>query len=151
LSAYEVSNYAVDGQECRHNLVYWRGGDYIGIGPGAHGRLTLRSRPTRTEQIPSPSGWRVAVEANGHATRILQDMTAQERAEEMLMMGLRLKAGIDRGLFGEIAGVSLDSLLDSSKVEALLRAGLIEVDLDGLRATPAGFQRLDAIIGVILA
>lgn len=149
LYAYEVSNYALGGQECSHNLVYWRGGDYVGIGPGAHGRLTLADGPLRTEQVPSPAGWLAAAAADGHATRVAQSMPARERAEEVLMMGLRLGAGIDRDLFRVITGIPLDSMLDLAKVDALVRAGLMEADLAGIRTTPAGLQRLNAIIASI--
>jgi putative oxygen-independent coproporphyrinogen III oxidase len=149
LPAYEVSNYAKDGQESRHNLVYWRGGDYIGIGPGAHGRLTLAGESVRTEQVPSPAGWLGAVAADGHATRVAAEIQKSERAEEILMMGLRLTAGIDRDLFAQIAGVPLDSALRAEKVDALVAAGLLESDTHHLRATAAGIQRLNAIIAEI--
>lgn len=149
LPGYEVSNYAHKGQESRHNLVYWRGGDYIGIGPGAHGRLTLADGPMRTEQTPSPAGWSAAVGADGHATRVFGALSATERAEELLMTGLRLTAGIDRELFARIAGVPLDSILDPEKVAALAAADLLEADTRGIRATAAGIQRLNAIIAAI--
>lgn len=151
LPAYEVSNYARSGQESRHNLVYWRGGDYIGIGPGAHGRLTLAAGCLRTEQVPSPAGWLSAVTADGHATRVAATIPTDERAEEILMMGLRLAAGIDRDRFAEIAGMPLESVLNTDKVDALAAAGLMETDIRGLRATAAGLQRLNAIIAAVSA
>jgi len=151
LSAYEVSNYAKMGQESRHNLVYWRGGDYIGIGPGAHGRLTLTDGCHITEQVPSPAGWTTAVYADGHATRVFAEIPPTDRADELLMMGLRLTDGIDRALFGRITGVPLDQCLDLVKVAALTDAGLIEADGRGIRATAAGIQRLNAVIGALAA
>jgi oxygen-independent coproporphyrinogen-3 oxidase len=151
LPAYEVSNYAQNGQESRHNLVYWRGGDYVGIGPGAHGRLTLVDGCRRTEQIPSPAGWLAAVTTDGHATRVLADNPPADRADELLMMGLRLTDGIDRALFERITGAPLDRSLDLAKVSALTEAGLIEADARGLRATAAGIQRLNAVIATIAA
>lgn len=149
-TAYEVSNYASSGQECRHNLIYWCGGDYVGIGPGAHGRLTLEDGPVRTEQIPSPAGWSKAVSADGHATRRAEAIPAQERAEELLMMGLRLRTGIDRALFAGISGMPIDSMLDLEKVDALVQAGLLESDRQGIRATDAGRQRLNAVLASIV-
>jgi putative oxygen-independent coproporphyrinogen III oxidase len=149
LPAYEVSNYALPGLECRHNLIYWRGGDYIGIGPGAHGRLTLAGGPVRTEQVPSPAGWRAAVDADGHATRLAEDIPPPERAEELLLMGLRLTEGIDRARFRAITGISLDTVVDLERVDMLVRAGLMETDAAGIRATAAGIQRLNAIIASI--
>lgn len=151
MPAYEVSNYAQTGQESRHNLVYWRGGDYIGIGPGAHGRLTLPHGRYRTEQAPSPAGWLTAVAADGHATRVFADMPVAERADELLMMGLRLTDGIDRALYAQILGVPLDDRLDIGRVAALADAGLIVADGRGLRATAAGMQRLNAVIAAIAA
>ncbi len=149
LPAYEVSNYARTGQESRHNLVYWRGGDYVGIGPGAHGRLTLAQGCIRTEQVPSPAGWLAAVAADGHATRVAADIPSAERADELLMMGLRLTDGIDRALYERIIGMPLDDSLDGDRVAALSAAGLVVSDRRGLRATPAGMQRLNAVIAAI--
>ncbi|CAN0396769.1 unnamed protein product, partial [Discosporangium mesarthrocarpum] len=147
--AYEVSNYARSGQESRHNLVYWRGGDYVGIGPGAHGRLTQDNRRSRTEQVPGPTGWLAAVAADGHATRVCATVPSAERAQEYLMMGLRLAEGVDRRLFAEIVGRPLDDCIDGGKVTALIAAGLLEADTRGIRATNAGVQRLNAIIAAI--
>jgi putative oxygen-independent coproporphyrinogen III oxidase len=149
MPAYEVSNYAQTGQESRHNLVYWRGGDYVGIGPGAHGRLTLPDGRFRTEQVPSPAGWLNAVAADGHATRVFADMPVAERADELLMMGLRLTDGIDRALYALILGVPLDDRLDMERVATLADGGLIVADTRGLRATAAGIQRLNAVIAAI--
>jgi len=147
--AYEVSNYACPGQESRHNLVYWRGGDYIGVGPGAHGRLTLDTERLRTEQVPAPAGWLSAVAQDGHATRVCEKVMPMEQAEEYLMMGLRLAEGIDRAQFAQIVGRPLADCIDGAKVTALSDAGLLETDMRGLRATDAGIQRLNAIIAAI--
>ncbi|MFT5487858.1 MAG: putative oxygen-independent coproporphyrinogen III oxidase [Paracoccaceae bacterium] len=148
--AYEVSNYARSGQESRHNLVYWRGGDYIGVGPGAHGRLTLAGKRLRTEQVPGPAGWLTAVTQDGHATRVYERVASTEQAEEHLMMGLRLAEGIDRVQFAQSVGRSLDDCIDGAKIAALSEAGLLVADPRGLRATTAGIQRLNAIIAAII-
>ena len=147
--AYEVSNYARSGQESRHNLVYWRGGDYIGVGPGAHGRLTLDAARLRTEQVPAPAGWLQAVAQDGHATRVYERVAPMEQVEEYLMMGLRLAEGIDRAQFAQIVGRPLEDCIDGAKVTALSDAGLLETDMRGLRATGAGIQRLNMIIAAI--
>jgi oxygen-independent coproporphyrinogen-3 oxidase len=147
--AYEVSNYARSGQESRHNLVYWRGGDYIGVGPGAHGRLTLDAARLRTEQVPAPAAWLQAVAQDGHATRVYERVAPMEQAEEYLMMGLRLAEGIDRAQFAQIVGRPLEDCIDGAKVTALSDAGLLETDMRGLRATGAGIQRLNMIIAAI--
>ena len=146
LNGYEVSNYAVSGLESRHNLIYWRGGDYIGIGPGAHGRLTIDGKRYRTEQVPLPENWLSMREERGHATRIFSVISEAELKIECLMMGLRLVAGIDRRLFAAITGSDLLDCIDTGSAYLLQEAGLIEIDGTHLRATEAGRQRLNAVI-----
>ncbi len=94
LFSYEVSNYAFGGQESRHNLIYWRGGDYVGIGLGAHGRLKIKGDLFRTEQVPMPMNWLSIVAENGHATRNSELISTREQIFERLMMGLRMSTGI---------------------------------------------------------
>ena len=151
LPAYEVSNHAAIGQESRHNLTYWRGGDYVGIGPGAHGRLTIDGKRLQTEQIPGPANWLSAVAEKGNATRLSATVSDTEQIEEFLLMGLRLAAGIDRELFARITGRALDDCIDQAQLPALEAAGLVVADAQGLRATAAGLQRLNAIIAAIAA
>ena len=151
LPAYEVSNHAAIGQESRHNLTYWRGGDYVGIGPGAHGRLTIDGKRLQTEQIPGPANWLSAVAEKGNATRLSATVSDTEQIEEFLLMGLRLAAGIDRDLFARITGRALDDCIDQAQLPALEAAGLVVADAQGLRATAAGLQRLNAIIAAIAA
>ena len=151
LPAYEVSNHAAIGQESRHNLTYWRGGDYVGIGPGAHGRLTIDGKRLQTEQIPGPANWLSTVTEKGNATRLSTTVSDTEQIEEFLLMGLRLAAGIDRDLFARITGRALDDCIDQAQLPALEAAGLVVADAQGLRATAAGLQRLNAIIAAIAA
>ena len=92
--AYEISNHAVPGQDCRHNMIYWRGGDYVGVGPGAHGRLTLNDGARGTRQIKAPALWLKRVSADGHGTQETEPLDQKARAEEMVMMGLRLSEGV---------------------------------------------------------
>ncbi len=146
LNGYEVSNYALPDHESRHNLVYWRGGDYVGIGPGAHGRLTIDGRRFRTEQTPSPSNWLTAIQKMGHATRISDVISGPEHIVERLMMGLRLSEGIDRALFARQTGVQLEASINATRAQTLQEAGIIELDDRGLRATASGRLRLNAVI-----
>jgi putative oxygen-independent coproporphyrinogen III oxidase len=150
LPAYEISNHARPGAECRHNLIYWQGGDYVGVGPGAHGRLTLEGERYATRQHRAPEAWLLAVEAAGHATRERRALGLEERRDELLMMGLRLSAGIGRARFKAIVGREIEETLAPSRVAPLLEAGFLELDELGLRATAEGRQRLDALLPRLL-
>lgn len=147
--AYEVSNHAGPGGECRHNLACWRGEDYIGIGPGAHGRVRVAGRRCATDQIPEPSAWLDAVRRNGHGTRNAVPLNRTERVEELLITGLRLVSGIDREAFRRAGGREPEELLDMDKVSAIAREGLLRLDGRGLRARRAGRLRLNALIAAL--
>lgn len=128
LPAYEVSNHAAPGRECRHNLVYWRYGEYVGVGPGAHGRVRVDGVATATEQQRAPETWLAAVERQGHGTKRSESLPANRRVEEALMMGLRLSEGIDARRFAHATGVALDRVLDPGRVERLAEGGLVSWD-----------------------
>jgi len=147
LPAYEVSNHARPGAESRHNLIYWRGGDWIGIGPGAHGRLGRRA----VAQIRDPARWLATVEAEGHATASDQRLTPAELATERLMMGLRLAEGIDLSAIAAASGLSWDAIIDPAGLAVLVEAGWLVEDGPRLAATPAGWPLLDAILARLLA
>jgi putative oxygen-independent coproporphyrinogen III oxidase len=151
LPAYEISNHARPGAECRHNLLYWQSRDYVGIGPGAHGRLTLEGERYATRQHRAPEAWLAAVEAQGHATRERRRLDPQERWQEFLMMGLRLSAGIDRDLFKRALGREIEETLESARFDPLVEGGFLELDRGGLRATAKGRQRLDAVLSRLAA
>lgn len=151
LAAYEISNHARPGAACRHNLVYWRYGDYVGIGPGAHGRLTLAGAKHATRQRRAPEAWLAAVEAAGHATEERVALGATERREEMLMLGLRLAEGVARERFERETGGTLEAALDPTALADLQAGGFLTLDAHGLRATPAGRQRLNAVLARLLA
>ena len=108
LPAYEVSNHARPGAECRHNLVYWRGHDYAGIGPGAHGRLTIDGRRVATATEKRPEAWLMRVEGSGSGFTVEEKLTSGEAADEYLLMGLRLVEGIDPARYSALAGRPLD-------------------------------------------
>jgi putative oxygen-independent coproporphyrinogen III oxidase len=147
LDAYEISNHARPGEESLHNLVYWQGGDYVGVGPGAHGRLGLDA----IRQTPAPEHWLKLVESQGHGTAHRETLSAEERREEIVMMGLRLKEGLDRARFRERAGIALEDAFDAKRLQRLIDGGFLTLDERGLRTTAEGRLRLNAVIGALLA
>jgi len=151
LPAYEISNHARAGDESRHNLTYWRYGDYVGVGPGAHGRLTLDGQKIATRQHRAPEAWLELVERDGHATRQRLEVDASARLSEMVMMGLRLAEGIPASRFRAETGVELPDALDEKRLQRVIDGGFVSLDGDRLRATPEGRARLDAVLGALLA
>jgi oxygen-independent coproporphyrinogen-3 oxidase len=150
LPAYEISNHARPGAECRHNLAYWRGQDYLGIGPGAHGRLTSGPARFATRQHKAPETWLAAVEARGHGTEEMARLTAEERRSELMMMGLRLAEGIARDRFFAATGLRFEAAF-GDRLAPLIDGGFLALDEHALRATPAGRQRLNAVLAQLLA
>jgi oxygen-independent coproporphyrinogen-3 oxidase len=148
LPAYEVSNHARSGAESRHNLVYWRSGEYVGAGPGAHGRINTTDGRRATAVERNPERWLALVEDRGHGLVEDEPLGAIERADEFLLMGLRLREGIERTRFRDLAGRDFDP----GRVASLLDEGLIEAAPGGrLRVTAAGFPVLDAIVADLAA
>jgi oxygen-independent coproporphyrinogen-3 oxidase len=148
LPAYEISNHARKGAECRHNLVYWRGEEYAGIGPGAHGRLDIGERRHATATEKRPEAWLMRVEANGHGVTTDDELNCEERADEFLLMGLRLAEGIDPKRYAALSGRTLDE----RRIAILREEGAIIVDTDGrLRVTRSGFPVLDAVVADLAA
>ncbi|MFQ5957949.1 MAG: radical SAM family heme chaperone HemW [Alphaproteobacteria bacterium] len=150
LAAYEVSNHAAPGAESRHNLTYWRGGDYVGVGPGAHGRLSVDGGTVATRQIRAPERWLAETERAGHGTRESVPVSEDERTAEVLMMGLRLTEGVSRERFRARTGRPLDEALTRERLDPLIDGGFVGVDAAGLRVTPAGRRVLDAVIAALL-
>jgi oxygen-independent coproporphyrinogen-3 oxidase len=150
LLPYEVSNYAVPGGESRHNLVYWRYSDYVGIGPGAHGRLLIGEQLLATTRHRAPEPWAALVERHGHGTRGEEVIGAQDRAREMLLMGLRLSEGIVTKQFTERTGLDLSACLDPAMLRAAEDEDYVIWDGNMLRATQAGRKRLDALLGALV-
>jgi putative oxygen-independent coproporphyrinogen III oxidase len=148
LPAYEVSNHARPGGECRHNLVYWRAQEYAGIGPGAHGRLDLEGRRHATATEKRPESWLMRVESLGHGVVTDEALTREQMADEFLLMGLRLAEGIDPQRYARIAGCPLDP----ERIALLREQGAIETSPNGmLRVTRAGFPVLDAVVADLAA
>jgi coproporphyrinogen III oxidase-like Fe-S oxidoreductase len=148
LPAYEISNHARPGCECRHNLIYWRASEYAGIGPGAHGRLDIDGTRRATVTEKSPEAWLARVEAQGHGLVTDDALTREETADEFLLMGLRLAEGIDLARFAALAGRPLDP----ARIATLCEHGLVETTSDGrLRVTLPGFPVLDAVVADLAA
>jgi putative oxygen-independent coproporphyrinogen III oxidase len=142
LPAYEISNHARPGSESRHNLLYWRGHDSAGIGPGAHSRITTGGAKRALATIKSPEGWLAEVEARACGFASDESLSAAEAADEYLLMGLRLREGIDLARLAAIGGRAPDG----SRLSALAREGLIDHNGARLAATPEGRLVLNKLI-----
>jgi oxygen-independent coproporphyrinogen-3 oxidase len=149
LRPYEISNYARPGSESRHNLAYWTYGDYAGIGPGAHGRLTFPDGLHALRRHRAPEPWAALVERQGHGTRADTLLVPAERAREMLLMGLRLTEGIAAERFCARTGLSVEAALHPAMLAAAIEAGYLERTPSHLRATGEGRLRLDALLAAI--
>ena len=150
LPAYEISNHARAGAECRHNLAYWRYEDYLGIGPGAHGRVTRGGGKIATRQRRTPEAWLAAIESRGTALDESAPVAPEEAVGEMLMMGLRLTEGVARHRLETLAGRAVEELF-AGTLPRLLDGGFLTLDDERLAATSAGRQRLNAVLGALLA
>jgi oxygen-independent coproporphyrinogen-3 oxidase len=152
LPAYEISNHARAGEACRHNLTYWRYGDYVGVGPGAHGRLSAAGTPgkvaTRTHRAPEL--WLERVERVGHGEHEREKVAPAAAAEEALMMGLRLAEGVPFARLAALAGRPAQEVVDIAAAERLEAMGLLARGGGRIAATPAGRQRLNAVLARLL-
>jgi oxygen-independent coproporphyrinogen-3 oxidase len=148
MPAYEVSNHARPGGESRHNLVYWRGGEYAGIGPGAHGRLRVGRNRFAQSTERHPEMWLTLVESEGHGLVENAPLTQEEQGDEFLLMGLRLREGIERAKFEALSGRPLRQ----RQVDSLVEYGFVEVDAGGrIRVTPEGMPLLDSVVADLAA
>jgi putative oxygen-independent coproporphyrinogen III oxidase len=148
LPAYEVSNHARPGAESRHNLVYWRYGEYAGVGPGAHGRILTASGRRAQSTERHPEMWLTVVEGEGHGLVSDEGLSAEEQGDEFLLMGLRLGEGIDPARFAALAGRPLDR----TRIDSLIDDGLVERSSEGrLRVTREGFPVLDMVVADLAA
>ncbi len=151
LPAYEISNHAKPGQESQHNLVYWRYGDYAGIGPGAHGRLTMDGDKFATRAHKAPEVWMERVGRDRHGSHPFESIDFFKRGQEMLMMGLRLREGVSLDDFAKETHTVVSQFLDTQRVQSLLNEGLIKVTEKSIKATPAGRQRLNAVLACLFS
>ncbi|PDH69380.1 MAG: coproporphyrinogen III oxidase [Sphingomonadaceae bacterium MED-G03] len=146
IPAYEISNHARPGQESRHNLTYWRYGDYVGIGPGAHGRRTGQA----TMRHKKPENWMSAVARNGHGAQSEEPLAGEDRAREALLMGLRLGEGVDLDRIAALSGLSAPQLVDERAIAQLIDIGLLHRQGPRLQVAAAGMLLLDAILPEIV-
>jgi putative oxygen-independent coproporphyrinogen III oxidase len=148
LPAYEISNHARPGAESRHNLIYWHYGEYVGVGPGAHGRIMVPKgrRAQATERHPEM--WLTVVETDGHALVEDEMLSHEEQGDEFLLMGLRLAEGIEPARFEAVAGRQLDP----QRISSLIAEGMVEMTPTGrLRVSPEGFPLLDVVVADLAA
>jgi oxygen-independent coproporphyrinogen-3 oxidase len=146
LAQYEISNYATPGSESRHNLAYWRYQDYAGIGPGAHGRLTLNNTLLATSRHRAPEIWAGMVESTGTGATAEDPISKRDQAREALLMGLRLAEGISLARFSGRTGINLADAIDPLILEACITEGYLALTDSTLTATREGRKRLDAIL-----
>ncbi len=136
-----MSNYARPGAESRHNLIYWRYGDYLGIGPGAHGRLTIDGQRYATEHYKMPTAWLERAQ-NAKGQKLRQSLTGIEQANEYLIMGLRISEGISLSRVQNLA----DTQIDQHALTSMIDLGFVECSGDNLRTTPRGRLLLNSVI-----
>lgn len=151
MPAYEVSNHARFGDESRHNLVYWRYGDYAGIGPGAHGRLTLDSVKQATRAHRAPEVWLDRVRQSGHGAHDFEAVDAAQRGREALMMGLRLAEGVPQARLEAETGQAISDIVNLSKAQVLQQEGLLTFEDGILCATAQGRQKLNAVLSFLMS
>jgi oxygen-independent coproporphyrinogen-3 oxidase len=150
LSQYEISNYAAFGRESRHNLSYWRYQDYAGIGPGAHGRLSLDGALYATARHRAPEAWADLVEAKGTGATSEAVITSQERAREALLMGLRLTEGVSLEIFAGRTGTQLLDAVDADILQTAIAEDYLALTGTHLIALPEGRKRLDALLPALV-
>ena len=146
LEGYEISNYARKGAESRHNLIYWRYGDYVGVGPGAHARLTLNGRRTALHTHLAPQKWLESVEKRGHGMKKPESLSLEDQAIEYLMMSMRLTEGSDLRRYTQLAG----GAVSARRIEQLRGLGMIEIDKHTVKATAKGRPLLNSVLAELL-
>ena len=150
LPAYEVSNHAAKGQECKHNLIYWNMADYIGVGAGAHGRFMMGVDKYASRDHRVPEIWLDRVRDNGHGSHQLEKLTQEDRFFESLMMGLRLRDGISIKRCEELSGLKFTDMVDQQKLDNISSEGWAHIGGDNIKLSREGLLRSNAIIPYIL-
>jgi len=148
MPAYEISNYARPGEESRHNLTYWQYGEYVGIGPGAHGRLKIKDSRQATMTIHNPENWLENIEENGHAVQSNEKILGEDLVNELLIMGLRIRGGISRQNFQDVLNKHPEDILNN--IPALKKSGFIILDNKSLRVTKKGRIVLGSVISELV-
>ncbi|MFT5703018.1 MAG: oxygen-independent coproporphyrinogen-3 oxidase [Rickettsiales bacterium] len=148
LNLYEVSNYAKDGFECKHNLAYWQSSDYLGIGAGAHSRVYLDGDELRSGiiMLHQPTSWLKGALEKGAAIQKIEKVSKEELLEEVILMGLRLKNGIDNAVFQQHFGKNIEQIFDFNKLENLVENNLIIINQKNIRISPKGLILANSII-----
>jgi putative oxygen-independent coproporphyrinogen III oxidase len=150
LPAYEISNHAKKGQESRHNLIYWRGGDYLGIGPGAHGRITHAYKTEVMHNYREPEIWLNLAITKKYGQQKRAALSKEERRNELVLMGLRLIEGISLDHFNSLTNQHLTKIIDKNRINALEDQGYLTLNNTVLKTTIAGRQRLNAVLKYLL-
>lgn len=150
LPAYEVSNHAASGHESRHNLTYWNYGEYIGIGPGAHGRISINGQRHATRDHSAPDIWLERVEAGGTGAHPFEALSPAASFTEGLMMGLRLTAGLDLQNLSDVTGADWRDMIDQARLEALKNEGYLTQNAAHVTLTREGLLRLNGLVPFIL-
>lgn len=151
MPAYEISNHAAVGGESRHNMTYWRYGDYAGIGPGAHGRVTLNGERIATQRLRSPDTWLGQVDEKGEGMDNRETLDPETQLSEIMLMGLRMAEGIPESRLRAVAGQGFDDAFKPARLNALIESGFLTRSDEWLKTTAAGRARLNAVIAHLLA
>jgi putative oxygen-independent coproporphyrinogen III oxidase len=151
LPTYEISNHAKPDQKSRHNLIYWRGQDYLGIGPGAHGRLSHNFTTEMMHNYREPEKWLELAVTKNSGQQKRKPLKFEERRDEIILMSLRLGEGLSSAHFNSLTNQSLLGSLNQNRLKILCDEGFITFNDDVLKATPSGLQRLNAVLAHLLA
>jgi oxygen-independent coproporphyrinogen-3 oxidase len=150
MPAYEISNHSAPGEQSRHNLVYWQGQDYLGIGPGAHGRLTHDFKSEMMHNYREPEKWLALATTKKSGRQKRATLTSEQRRNEIILMGLRLSEGVSSDHFRSLTNTPLLSLMNQNRLKILLDEGFLVYSGGALKATSSGRQRLNAILAYLL-
>ena len=150
MPAYEVSNHAAVGQECRHNMIYWNMADYIGVGAGAHGRFMMGTDKFASRDHSAPEIWLERVMENSHGSHPFEKLTAEDRFFESMMMGLRLRDGISIARCEELSGLKFTDMVEMRNLDTVIQEGWAMRNDDALWLSREGMLRLNALIPYIL-
>lgn len=150
LLSYEVSNHTRVGDACRHNVHVWQGGAYAGIGPGAHGRVKINGAMHATQRLKPPAQWLKRVADKGHGSQSEASLPAKERAEELVLLAMRLNSGLDLSALEHLTGLRWFDILSKENLARLETEGLINVDPDRIQTTQRGRLVLNGIVQALL-